>query len=152
MNSYKPNTKIQELIIMKGLPASGKTTEAKRLMDLYPKTFQRISKDDLRDMIDFKGYSPEKENVVRDLQEAIIRFFFSKGWSVIVDDTNLNPEHELRLLKLIGDVPYLEIAHHVIDFTDVPLSECIYRDKHRDDSVGANVIKSMAEKYLAKKE
>ncbi len=143
MISYKPHPKEPELVIMKGLPASGKTTEVKRLMDLYPMTFQRVSKDDLRAMIDFKGYDPGKENVVRGLRDTIIKFLLVKGWSVIVDDTNFNPHHEESLREIAA--PFNVI---VLDLTGTSVADCIERDSHRSNSVGADVIESMARKYL----
>lgn len=144
MASYVPQPKRQELVIMKGLPASGKTTEVKRLMDLYPMTFQRVSKDDLRAMINFEGYSPGKENLVRSLRDATIRHYLDNGWSVIVDDTNLNPEHEKQLREIA--TPFFSVI--IIDLTNVPVSDCIERDAHRPNSVGANIIEAMARKYL----
>ena len=50
--------KMSKLLILKGLPASGKTTEAKRLV--IEENFKRVSKDDLRAMIDNSKWSKEK--------------------------------------------------------------------------------------------
>ena len=134
---------LQELIIMRGLPASGKSTEARKMMEANPITYKRVSKDSIRDMLDFGIYSIENEFVVRDVRDAVISQLLATGWSVIVDDTNLNPEHVLRLRELAGDVPV-----RIIDLTDVSLDELIRRDLERGGFVGEEVIRRMAGKYL----
>ncbi len=133
----------QALVIMRGVPASGQTTAAKKMMDASPITYKRVSKDDIRDMLDFGSYSTANEFVVRVVRDAVINQLLKDGWSVIIDDTNLNPEHIARLRELASD-----FTVQIVDLTDVPLSELINRDLERDDSVGEKVIRKMADKYL----
>lgn len=139
----------QEVVIMKGLPASGKTTEAKILVVPNRGKYMRVSKDDLRWMLEFGRYSRESEEVIQAVRDAIIETLLSLGRSVVVDDTNLNPEHIERIVELTGPR-----ASRVVDLTDVPLETCLRRDRDREESeqVGENVIRNMAEKYLSEVE
>ena len=139
------DTMKQEVVIMKGLPASGKTTSAKVLVVQNKGQYMRVSKDDLRGMLEFGRYSYESEKVVRAVRDAIIETLIKLNKSVVVDDTNLSPAHQERIVELIGSV-----THRVVDMTDVPLDVCIERDNARDvgKQVGEKVIVNMAEKYL----
>lgn len=51
---------MQKVIVLKGLPASGKSTWAKNLV-LKDSTYKRINKDDLRAMLDASKFSKENE-------------------------------------------------------------------------------------------
>lgn len=134
------------LYYTKGLPASGKTTCARNMVKeaLYRGTFVvRSNRDDVRSMLGVT--TGQHEPTVSDVQDAIIRAGLERGWDVIVDDTNFYKGTEKRFRGLAADNG-ANVA--VIDFTDVPVETCIERDKHREASVGEDVIRSMAERYL----
>lgn len=76
-----------EVIILRGLPGSGKTTWAKGYI-LEHETYKRISRDYLREMLHFE-YIAEFEPFVREVRDKLIRECLTRGKSVVVDDTNL---------------------------------------------------------------
>ena len=125
------------LYMLKGLPASGKTTRAKRMVALGAK---RISKDDLRTMVDSGVYSTENERLIRYFCDAIIVKSLMHGYDVVDDNTNLKPKDEsgLRVLAIICE------ADFVIVEMDTSLEECIRRDVKREKPVGEEAIRSMA--------
>ena len=59
------------LFMMRGLPASGKSTAAKKLVDKYGNC-TRVNKDDLRSMLDNGRYSRSNEQFVLKVRDFII--------------------------------------------------------------------------------
>lgn len=138
---------MQKVILTKGLPASGKSTFAKELLEKYPNQYKRVNKDDLRAMIDNGLFDGKKtENFILKIRDQIILTALAEGKHVIVDDTNLDPKHEAHVRELVKDKALVEIK----DFTSVPLEECIARDQRRSNYVGEKVILGMHKRYLAK--
>ncbi len=128
----------------KGLPASGKTTVAKAMVAAQPGT-KRVNKDDLRAMIDAGKFSETNEKFILLCRQMIVTTALGQGKHVIVDDTNLAPKHEQwgrETAKFYG------AKFEILDFTHVPVEECIKRDLVRPNSVGSKVILDMYEKYL----
>lgn len=139
-----------KLLVLKGLPASGKSTYAKKLEE---QGYIRVNKDDIRiderlfpEGYNFKNKSHEKR-VVRE-RNRIVTEALEAGKDVVVDDTNLNPVH-IKDLANIGKK--FDVIFEVNDsFLDVPLNVCIERDKGREGMVGESVIRSMYHQWLKK--
>jgi len=134
----------QKVIFLKWLPASGKSTYAKEIC-WTNSNFIRVNKDDIRAMMGGE-FSKPKEQVVLDTRDRVILSSLNAGFWVVVDDTNLEPKHEDRVRQLIMSSMFSHVQMEVKLF-DVPLSECLKRNRKRDISVPDNVIKEMAEKY-----
>lgn len=130
-----------KLLMLKGLPASGKSTHAKRLAD---DGWVRVNKDDLRAMLHNSKWSKQNEQQVLQLRDRIVSDSLALGKSVVVDDTNLAPKHALRLKELAKKYG----ATFETQFFDVPIEECIERDLGRLNSVGEKVIRSMHKQFL----
>ena len=135
-----------QVIILKGLPASGKTSWAKEQILLTPNKYKRVNKDDLRSMIDADKHSDESEKIILRIQDALILQFLEEGYNVIVDNTNLSPKHETRIKQLVGKKADVLIKD---DFTYVPVEECIKRDSQREKPVGGKVILGMYNQFLS---
>lgn len=137
-----------KLVMMKGLPGSGKSTYARELVE--KKGYIRINKDDLRGMMSNGVWNGKREKRVVAIRDFIIRDVLESGGNVVVDDTNYGWEDRLRALaKEYGAV------FEIID-VDTDVEECIKRDLKRANSVGASVIWRMyyehvspPEKYVA---
>jgi len=139
--SKKQETKV---IVLKGLPGCGKTFYALGILKREKYKYLRVSKDEIRQMINGEKWANKNENVVLEIRDTIIIAAINEGFNVIVDDTNLNPHHIERIKKLVKGKAFIEI----VDLTSVPLEECIERDKSRKDSVGEKVIRDMYERYI----
>lgn len=131
-------------IILRGLPASGKSTWAKKLIDDNPGKYKRVSKDDLRAMMDDGHWSKGNEKFILKTRDALILLALEQGYHVLIDDTNLLPKHEQTIRELVRGLAIIEIK----DFTDVPLETCIERDRHRPNYVGEQVIRKMYRDFL----
>lgn len=135
---------MQKIIMLKGLPASGKTTWAKEKIN-ENSNYIRINKDDIRESITGK-WTSKKEKIVISIRNSLIKAGISLGKNVIIDDTNLNPKHEQSLKTLAQE---LGVEFEINDsFLKVPVEECVERDIKRDKSVGYKVIYKMYYDYL----
>lgn len=133
-----------------GLPASGKTTYAREKVAKNPSMI-RANLDDIRLLLHGPQikFNKSRERAAVLVQDAMIRAALKDGRDVICDDTNLNP-------KAIDRMEMTAIACGAavkrVDFSDVPLGECIKRDADRGQagyrSVGEDVIRGMWDRWL----
>jgi predicted kinase len=133
------------LLITRGLPASGKTTFARKLQ---PRVV-RVNRDDLRRMLHGRRlYTQSAEGQVTTAQRAAVEALLRAHADVIVDDTNLRAKTVRDWAELAAG---FGATFEVHDFTDVPVDECIRRDADRpaDDQVGEEGIRRMHDRYLA---
>jgi len=125
-----------KLIMMKGLPASGKSTNAKELT--AQGSWIRLNRDLLRTMLHFDKWSGFNEGLTVDAEKALARMFLAKGISVIIDDTNLTPKHKAMWLEIAkesnSEMATLE--------KNTPFNELLIREAKRD-KVGLHVVYRM---------
>lgn len=126
--------------LTKGFPASGKSTWARKEAQV-PGTI-RVNKDDLRLMLHDGVWNKENEKQTLWMRDAIIKEAIKRGLDIIVDDTNLAPQHERQIRKLAA-------GHECVvkTFFDVPLEELYERDANREASVGREVIDRMVKQW-----
>lgn len=142
------------IYLPKGLPASGKSTWAKEFVKENYRTVI-ISRDSIREML-HGGYKyvPHLENLITDVLYETATYLLLIEYSIILDATNLNKDRtdSFVYVGLVEDmysfVPPLRVDVIEKDFTDVPVAECIRRDKERDRSVGEEVIRSFYKNYI----
>jgi predicted kinase len=135
------------LLITRGLPASGKTTFARKLQPHVV----RVNRDDLRRMLHGRRlFTQRAEAQVTHAQRAAVEALLRAHADVIVDDTNLRAKTVREWAELAARCHATFEMH---DFTDVPLDECLRRDAGRpdDDRVGEEAIRRMHQRYLAGK-
>ena len=133
------------LLITRGLPASGKTTFARKLQ---PQVV-RVNRDDLRLMLHGQRlFTQWAEAQVTHAQRAAVEALLRAHGDVIVDDTNLRSKTVREWAKLAAR---FHASFEVHDFTDVPVEECLRRDAGRADGerVGEEGILRMHKRYLA---
>ena len=138
---------MSKLIITRGLPASGKSTWAKKWVLEDPEHRVRINQDDIRLMLG-KYWVPSREKLVQEIQFDAIIEALSREFDVVIDNTNLNNKVLDQFNRLIRTFEDYEIEYK--DFFDTPLSVCIERDKNRDLQVTEKVIRSFYNKYKDK--
>lgn len=141
---------MQQLVICKGLPASGKSTWAKAWVLESPKTRIRVNRDDIRRMLG-PYWVPSREDLVTEYEQDMVTTALRNGYSVIVDATNFKDQWIIDIHKrATAYSPNIELK--VQDFTHVSLEECIKRDSLRvkSEQVGEKVIVGMYDKYLKK--
>lgn len=132
----------QKVLILRGLPASGKSTHAKALAE---KGWVQIEKDEIRLNVRlFKDgvYNHKRgdEGIVLKERNRLIRQALERGKNVVSSDTNLNPKHVTSISAIAREYG-AEVETK--DFLDVPIAELIKRDINRENPVGETVIRKM---------
>jgi len=137
----------QTVLVLRGIPASGKSSFARQWLSQDPYNRARVNRDDIR-MATFGRYElpPELESVVTKIEHATIKALLASGKSVVVDNTNLRAKY----LK-----PYLQMAHDAnvtVLHKDFPieLKEALARNSARERVVPENVIKRMHDSFVRK--
>lgn len=132
-----------KLLLLKGLPASGKSTFAKNLA-LQP-DWKRVNRDLMREMIDGGKWNKKNEDFIRRTELILAAMFIADGYNVVVDDTNLSPAQQEMWKNFVGDHPEVEVE---TKFFEIDPKESIKRDLARPISVGSEVIMRMYNDYL----
>lgn len=131
-----------KLVILRGLPASGKSVHA---MSLVKQGYKRVNMDDLRLSIDNGFYSKQNEKYIQDVHQTMITLALQNNLNVVSDNVNLNPYH-IKFAKSICKDTRSELE--IIDLK-TPIAICISRDLVRTSGrVGKDVIMKMYNRYF----
>lgn len=142
-----------ELIILSGLPASGKTTEALRWLNedpgrscgMHPARL-RVNYDTLRLQMfgpDWK-FNRTEEAQMKTRADALARSSLDSRTSVVIDNTNLT-DRARNHWKGLGESCGADVIEQEID---TPVALCITQDRLRERArVGRAVIERMALLY-----
>ena len=140
-----------ELVITRGLPASGKSSWAREQVRNDIGNTVRVNRDLLRIMLNddifVKGVT---ESVTVRARNVLVEAFLKQSKTVICDDTNLASSMVRELARLAEKHG---ASVRVVDF-DVDVEECVLRDAEREFkgeiTVGENVVRDMYTRYFAK--
>lgn len=149
-----------------GLPGSGKSTWTKEQIQKSKRKIVNINRDDVRQTMvggninDYK-FSKANENYIQTNQIDAAVAAVSKGWDIIVSDTNMNSktvtlwkdfakEHKctfkmVNFFDLFKAESSFEAPHDFFMYNKY-VEQCKTRDLLRLNSVGSDVIDAMAEK------
>ena len=116
------------LIMMCGIPGSGKSTYAKKLLELHP-DWHYVSRDEVRyEYVDDKEhYFDHEDEVYREFCNRIDMYLLT-GETVIADATHLNMSSRNKLINNLSARGYEKIV--VIMTT--PFEECMKRNAARE--------------------
>jgi predicted kinase len=142
---------VPELVITRGLPASGKSIWARLWVEVDPLGRARVNRDDLRaNLYGADRLQHQQESAISVVQRAAVQALLSSGRSVVVDDMHLRARYVTEWVSLADQAG---ATFAVQDFTEVPVEECIRRDGERaergDRSVGADLIRDLHTRFLA---
>lgn len=139
-----------EVIILQGLPGSGKSTWAKYKLSVPDENWKVVNKDSIRMMLEGQPFVKESELLVHDIEWQCIQACLLYHCNVIVDSTNLDTLRVKELIAKIRDISFLKktgIKVSTRSFLDTPIEECIRRDSLREFPVGEKVIRDMWENW-----
>jgi predicted kinase len=129
------------LIVLGGLPASGKSTYAEMLVESG--IFQRVCPDLIR-----KAFYGD-ENIQGDGKKVFETAFHDMkeygclGENVVFDATNINSKRRMELVKEMR--PYFDII--IFKWFSAPLSVCLARNKKRERQVPIDVLERMSANF-----
>ena len=101
---------MKKVIVMRGLPGSGKSTYAKKLLAENPNAWKRINRDELRAMFDGGHFSNGNEKFVKQVRDLLIIKALEDGYISVVpshhDLTNYTALAPLKSLEAIKPQPH----------------------------------------------
>ncbi len=136
------------LLIMCGLPSSGKTTISKNvaslLEDKHGISTMVISSDDFRDMLSYssKGFKPERETSVKTLYEKAIATGLENGFLVISDDLN----YYKSMRSDLRQIAKRSSSDYDIVFVDTPVEQAIKWNQERGSPIPSSLIEEINQK------
>lgn len=141
----------RKILILIGLPASGKSTYANEWIKEDPENRIRFNRDDIRNMMG-QYWLPKREPIINDIYVTFLESAMGRGYDIIIDNMNLNPEAIKEIENIVNNFNNwennpLEYSIEKKSFTDVPLNTCIERDKNRNNPIGEKIIRSIYNKY-----
>ncbi len=137
---------MKKVLILQGLPASGKSKFARELLLAHPGRWVRSNKDLLREMAHASHWSPANEKFIRKLRNTTILMALEAGKHVVIDDTNFGKNID-QIKELVRGQAGVEVND---SFLQIPVEECIRRDLLRPNSVGKDVIMKMYNQFVLK--
>jgi predicted kinase len=128
------------IFMLKGLPASGKSTECARLLaDPALAPITAVSRDEIRKARGIKPGDFEHERDVRGNEAVFIMAAVMRGENVVIDNIHPGAYWVERYKRFARSHGY---DFELIDLSHVPVAECIRRDSLRTDDkrVGPEII------------
>lgn len=129
-----------EVIILRGVPACGKSTFARAFVK-QNRDFVIVSRDGIREMIGDYSHSPQTEGLVTKLYDKMVKDLLSMKKSLILDNCHAQPKYISETLKLIESTR-LNVMVTLKEFP-YDLETCVERDEKRERTVGREVIEKM---------
>lgn len=141
---------MNKLVILRGIPASGKTTWAKEWVQEFPEARARVNRDDLRLMMfgQQAGLGFSQENAVTRAESSMVGYLLSDGYNVCVDNMNVRPKYVrgwIKFAKTRG------ADYEIVEFP-VDVDTSVKRDYVRGEKTGKEAILTITEKFLQKGE
>lgn len=135
---------MKKFIILRGIPASGKSTWARKYIEKHPDSSIILSMDSIRNMLGIY-WIQSREPLVKDLFNTCLNKIMTSfyDYDIIIDNTNLN---EYVVKELIEDARLYKYEVKEVIFK-VPLKICQIRDSNRDKHVGTEVIERFYMRY-----
>lgn len=139
-----------QLLILRGLPGSGKSTFAKKWVNESPSTRVRVNRDDLRMMtFDRKvNLTQKEEEAITALEHSLVVSSLSKGLNVVVDAMHLRPRYVTNWYKVASSLGTTASVHTF----EMSLEELFVRNQNRPfvDAIPTDVLSDMFNRLTRK--
>lgn len=145
---------IRKVIVLQGLPASGKSTWAKAWVKEDPNRRVRFNRDDIRNMLGIY-WVPSREPLINSIYDGFIKEAMVQGYDIVLDNMNLNKETLKEIEDEVADFnewisnSESDIRYEIEykSFLETPLQTCIDRDAQRENPIGEATIRRIFNKY-----
>lgn len=146
---------MKTILILKGLPASGKSTFAKEYVK-DNKGWVRLNNDELSSMLFGPGFIKGVNDNLSSIRLDLVCKLMAMKKNIVIDNTNLHPDRVEEIERIVNlynansaNTEKYEIK--IKSFTDVPVAECIRRNRLREHPVPEKVIYEMYHAYILPK-
>ena len=129
------------LILLVGIPGSGKTTYSEQYIEKHPNTVH-LSSDKIRAELWGNEATQGDNNEVFSLMQSRAIEALNDGQSVVYDATNVTRKDRSYIISLCPK--FAKIECHIIW---APIETCIERDAARERTVGKAVIDKMLKRF-----
>lgn len=149
MEEERKTQERRKVIMLRGLPGSGKSSHSKELLKSGG-NYYRVNRDHIREMAYFSEYRGKREGMVIDLEKSIVKQLLVEHKSnVIIDDCNLGDQHLSMWREFLVKIAAENNMQITLEprWVDTPMEECIKRDATRERTVGRSTIVGMAMRY-----
>ena len=139
--------KIVKLIIIQGIVGSGKSYLAKKMLKRYgTKDTIIVSRDAIRSSMGVYWVA-SREKLVTSIEDYMIVNGLSQGYTVIVDDTNLNPK-TIQKLEAVARKFKVGVKYEVIKVSPITaFISVLWRTILGGRFVSYNIIKNFYTRY-----
>ena len=128
---------MEKLVILVGIPGSGKTTLAQRLVK---KGYVWLNADTVREKIFGDAAHQEDARQVYSILYEQIEKALAERLDIVIDNTNLNAKQRKPFLDRAYNAGYKDIQLWLLD---VPLDLCLERNRNRSRTVPEDVMVNM---------
>ena len=132
-----------KLILLCGIPGSGKTTYAEKYVEEHSNTVH-VSSDRIREELWGNEATQGDNNQVFSLMQSRTIDALNNGQSVVYDATNVTRKDRSYIISLCPK--FVKIECHIIW---APIETCIEQDAARERTVGRAVIDRMLKRFQA---
>lgn len=132
------------IYVMRGLPASGKSTRAKEIAAQEDAVI--VSRDEIRRTMfgRYGKFSPAQEKLVTGVEETMVREAVSAGRNVVVDAMHLRAKYARKWFEFSNDVEFVRVGEWL---TLPQLVELDYIRRRTGKSVGEAVIRDLWKRF-----
>lgn len=136
---------MREILVLRGIPASGKSTYAKTWVAADPGKRARVNRDDIRFSVfgKYVGLTYTDEEIVTNIERGMVKSLLDAGKSVVVDSMCIRPKYVREWMKFADRN---KVAFATAEFP-IGLDEAILRDAAREKSVGEDFLRMVWKKY-----
>ena len=131
---------MSKLIILVGLPGSGKSTYAHKLMESDP-TSHWFSSDSIRKELYGDESIQGDPNKVFQVLHQRVKSYLTTDSTAIYDATNVNRKSRKQIISIAKSL-CVPIEAHIVW---CPYEVCVQRDANRERTVGEDVIKKFTD-------
>lgn len=138
----------KQLVVLRGLPSSGKTTYARKWVEENPEWRVRVSWNDIADALygKHRSLSRMQKEAVSTIEHATSTAALKAGLSVIIDHYNLKAQ---TVKDWISAADKHKVELKIVSI-DPPIEELLIHNECRDVPVDEDEIFDMYQKYFRK--
>jgi predicted kinase len=125
---------LKRLVILVGVPGSGKTTLAQKLIQ---RGYQWFNADSIREELWGDAGDQRDSDKVYEIFFQRLEKSLAEGVDIVIDNTNINTRHRSPILQRAITAGYDDIQIWILD---VPLEMCLQRNKSRERSLPDEIV------------